>query len=262
NSRTPGTLVHGPHGNQPNNSSPTIGRVTAGIEYTRPFRPMWSGTAGLIFQRAGARDDKGNPMIRDFHNCPLTASGNNYDDMVLAKVESVYTGSSDPSSSMLVVTMEQGLPVWSEWLAFNRVTGRARKGFVFGPTRLNFSLSGGHVVGNFPPHEAFPIGGINSVRGYEEGDIGSGRSYAVGSGEFSFPLMGPVGGAVFADYGTDLGSGSTVPGDPAGARQKAGSGYGYGVGIRVASPLGPLRLEYAFNDKGNRRYQFGVGHRN
>lgn len=53
-----------------------------------------------------------------------------------------------------------------------------------------------------------------------------------------------------------------MEGDPAGARQKLGSGYGYGVGIRVASPLGPLRLEYAFNDKGNRRYQFGVGHRN
>lgn len=54
------------------------------------------------------------------------------------------------------------------------------------------SLAGGHVVGNFPPHEAFPIGGTNSVRGYEEGAIGSGRSYVVGSGEMSFPLVGGV----------------------------------------------------------------------
>ena len=52
------------------------------------------------------------------------------------------------------------------------------------------SLSGGHMVGNFPPHEAFPIGGTNSVRGYEEGAIGSGRSHVVGSGEMSFPLVG------------------------------------------------------------------------
>ncbi|KAJ9555512.1 hypothetical protein OSB04_010126 [Centaurea solstitialis] len=188
NSRTPGTLVHG---NQPNNTNLTIGRITAGIEYSRPFRPKWSGTAGLIFQRAGARDDKGNPIIRDFHSSPLTASGNIHDDMVLAKLESVYTGSSDPSSSMLVVNMEQGLPVWSDWLVFNRVTSRARKGLVLGPACLNLSLSGGHVVGNFPPHEAFPIGGTNSVRGYEEGAIGSGRSYAVGCGELSFPLVGP-----------------------------------------------------------------------
>lgn len=53
-----------------------------------------------------------------------------------------------------------------------------------------FSASGGHVVGNFSPHEAFAIGGTNSVRGYEEGAVGSGRSYAVGSGEVSFRMVG------------------------------------------------------------------------
>lgn len=51
-------------------------------------------------------------------------------------------------------------------------------------------------------------------------------------------------------------------GDPAGARGKPGSGYGYGAGIRVDSPLGPLRLEYAFNDKHAMRFHFGVGPRN
>ncbi|PNX80021.1 outer envelope protein chloroplastic-like, partial [Trifolium pratense] len=72
----------------------------------------------------------------------------------------------------------------------------------------------------------------------------------------------PVEGVIFSDYGTDLGSGPTVPGDPAGARNKPGSGYGYGLGIRVDSPLGPLRLEYAFNDKKEGRFHFGVGYRN
>lgn len=38
------------HGNQHDNSSLSIGRVTAGIEFSRPLRPKWSGTAGLIFQ--------------------------------------------------------------------------------------------------------------------------------------------------------------------------------------------------------------------
>eukprot|EP00258_Populus_trichocarpa_P038019 XP_024454038.1 outer envelope protein 80, chloroplastic isoform X2 [Populus trichocarpa] len=194
NSRTPGNLVHG---NQPVNNSLTIGRVAAGIEFSRPLRPKWSGTVGLIFQHAGARNEKGDPKIKDHYNSPLTAS-----------------------------------------------------------------LSGGHVMGNFSPHEAFAIGGTNSVRGYEEGAVGSGRSYAVGSGEISFPVLGPVEGVFFADYGTDLGSGPSVPGDPAGARLKPGSGYGYGFGIRVDSPLGPLRLEYAFNDRHTKRFHFGVGHRN
>lgn len=259
NSRTPGTLVHG---SQPDNSNLTIGRVTAGIEFSRPFRPKWSGTAGLIFQHAGARDDRGSPIIKDFYSSPLTASGNTSDETLLAKFECVYTGSGDPGSSMVVFNMEQGLPVLPEWLFFNRVNARARKGLDIGPARFLLSLSGGHVVGNFSPHEAFAIGGTNSVRGYEEGAVGSGRSYAVGSGEVAFPLFGPLEGALFADYGTDLGSGQTVPGDPAGARLKPGSGYGYGLGIRVDSPLGPLRLEYAFNDRKTGRFHFGVGNRN
>nr|CAB3445976.1 unnamed protein product [Digitaria exilis] len=234
NSRTPGTLVHG--GDHPDHGPITIGRVTAGVEYSRPFRPKWSGTLGLIFQHAGARDDKGNPVIRDFYNSQLTASGNAYDDTLLAKFESVYTDSGDHSSTMFVFNVEQGLPVVPEWLSFNRVTARLRQGYEIGPARLLLSASGGHVEGNFPPHEAFAIGGTNS--------------------------FGPLEGVVFGDYGSDLGSGPKVPGDPAGARGKPGSGYGYGVGVRVDSPLGPLRLEYAFNDKQARRFHFGVGYRN
>ncbi|KAL5566613.1 hypothetical protein UlMin_029777 [Ulmus minor] len=260
NSRTPGTLVHGKV--QEGDINPTIGRVVAGIEFSRPIRPKWRGTAGIIFQHAGARDEKGDPIIKDCFGSPLTASGKNYDETLLAKFESVYTGSGDHGSSMFVFNMEQGLPLLPEWLFFNRVNARARKDVEIGPTRLLFSLSGGHVVGNFSPHEAFAIGGTNSVRGYEEGSVGSGRSYAVGSAEISFPILGPVGGVIFADYGTDLGSGPTVPGDPAGARLKPGSGYGYGVGVRLESPLGPLRLEYAFNDRQDKRFHFGVGYRN
>ncbi|KAL0347443.1 UNVERIFIED_CONTAM: Outer envelope protein 80, chloroplastic [Sesamum calycinum] len=253
NSRTPG--------NQPNNNGLTIGRITGGIEYSRPFRPNWNGTAGLIFQRAGgAHDEKGIPPI----GSPLTASGNTHDDMLLAKLETVYTYSDDPGSSMVAFNMDQGIPVSPEWPVFNRVNARARQGFIIGPACFLVSLSGGHVVGKLPPQEAFRIGGRNSVRGYEAGALGSGRSYVVGSGEMSFPVMGGAEGVVFADYGTDLGSGSTVLGDAAGAgagaRNKPGSGSRYGIGVRVPSPFGlPLRLEYAFNDEGTGKFHFRIG---
>ncbi|KAG9448439.1 hypothetical protein H6P81_008404 [Aristolochia fimbriata] len=259
NSRTPGMLVHG---TQTGQGTVTISRVMAGIEYNRPLTPKWSGTAGIIFQHAGARDENGKPIIKDFYGSPLTSSGNANDDMLIAKLESVYTGSGDHGSSVFVFNMEQGLPVFPEWLSFNRMTARARRGIEIGPGRFLLSLSGGQVVGNFSPHEAFAIGGTNSVRGYEEGAVGSGRSFLVGSSEISLRLFGPVEGVAFADYGSDLGSGQMVPGDPAGARGKPGSGYGYGAGIRVDSPLGPLRLEYAFNDRHTKRFHFGVGLRN
>lgn len=38
-------------------------------------------------------------------------------------------------------------------------------------------------------------------------------------------------GTLFCDYGTDLNSGMSVTGDPAGARGKPGSGFGYGEQI-------------------------------
>ncbi|TYI12864.1 hypothetical protein ES332_A08G018300v1 [Gossypium tomentosum] len=256
NSRSSGTLVHG---NQHDNSSLSIGRVTAGVEFSRPLRPKWSGTAGLFFQRAGAHDEKKNPLIKDFYGSPLTASGKLYDDMLLAKVECVYPGSGNKGSSMFIINMEQGLPVIPDWLYFNRVNARVSKSVKLGPARLLLRLSGGHVVGNFPPHEAFAIGGTNSVRGYKEGAAGSGQSYVVGSSEVSLKMLGPVEGVIFADYGHDLWSGPNVPGNPAAARNKRGSGYGYGIGIRLNSPLGLLRLEYAFNDRFAKRLHFAFG---
>ena len=116
-------------------------------------------------------------------------------------------------------------------------------------------------MGELPPYEAFPLGGGNSVRGYEEGAVGSGRSFLLGTAEYRFPLFSEfLSGALFMDYGTDLGSGDSVPGNPAGIRGKPGSGFGYGAGVRVRTPLGALRLDYGLSEEGS-RFHFGFGER-
>lgn len=171
------------------------------------------------------------------------------------------------------------------------------------------------IVGDLPPYEAFPIGGTNSVRGYNEGErvplqppgpacckrplgclhlppklavppardllprerrasrkaaacagrpcapqwhpvpapasvsihvrsctagcpavranapppppasgaLGTGRNYVTGSAELRVPLVPPVEATLFGDWGSDLDSGATIPGDPAGARGKPGA---------------------------------------
>ena len=48
------------------------------------------------------------------------------------------------------------------------------------------------IFGDLPPYEAFPIGGTNSVRGYSEGGVGSGRNYVAGTAELHWPLVKPV----------------------------------------------------------------------
>ena len=52
--------------------------------------------------------------------------------------------------------------------------------------------AGGLILGDLPPYEAFPIGGTNSVRGYSEGGVGSGRNYIAGTTALQWPMFGPV----------------------------------------------------------------------
>ncbi|MEL6402641.1 MAG: BamA/TamA family outer membrane protein, partial [Cyanobacteria bacterium J06626_4] len=133
--------------------------------------------------------------------------------------------------------------------------------FSEGPQAIAINVQGGSIIGDFPPYEAFSIGGTNSVRGYEEGDVGTGQSYLQASIEYRFPLFSFLGGALFLDAGTDLGTGDNVPGSPGPDRGKPGSGFGYGAGVRVQTPLGPIRVDYGFSDQGDGRLHFGIGER-
>lgn len=57
-------------------------------------------------------------------------------------------------------------------------------------TYLSFdSFTGGSIVGDMAPYQAFAIGGFDSVRGYGEGAVGSGRSCVVMNSEVTIPLV-------------------------------------------------------------------------
>lgn len=71
--------------------------------------------------------------------------------------------------------------------------------------------------------------------------------------------FGALQAVAFADWGSDLGSGASVKGNPAGRRGKPGKGYGCGLGLRIASPIGALRFEWAVNDQGRKGPYFVLG---
>lgn len=91
--------------------------------------------------------------------------------------------SSPADSSQLGISLEQALPLHSSWLNFNRLRIRAEQPVPFGPFTLNLRGKAGSVYGDLPPYEAFPLGGTNSVRGYAEGGVGSGRHFIEGTAE-------------------------------------------------------------------------------
>jgi outer membrane protein insertion porin family len=261
---------------------PRILRLGGGINFNRPLTPdphqrsEWTASAGLQYQRVSARDADGN-IRRDgavFQEgvagepIPLTFSETGEDDLFLLQLGAQRDLRNNPlqptRGSFLRVGVDQSVPLGLGNINLTRLRGNFSQylpvnftNFAPGPQTLAFNLQGGTILGDLPPYEAFTLGGSNSVRGYEEGALTSGRSYVQASVEYRFPVFSVVSGALFFDIGSDLGSTTRA----ANALNKNGSGYGYGLGVRVQSPLGPIRIDYGINDDGNSRINFGIGER-
>lgn len=258
---------------------PRVLRLGGGINFTRPLsrdplrRAEWTASAGLQYQHVTIKDADGeNASVGRINGreIDLTFSGDDSDDLLTLQgglARDRRNNQLTPTSgSFLRFGVEQSIPVGSGNILLNRLRANYSQfipvnftNFNDGPETLAFNLQAGTVLGDLPPYEAFSLGGSNSVRGYGEGELGSGRSFVLATAEYRFPIFAIVGGALFVDFGTDLGTDENVPGNPASLLGKPGTGVGYGVGVRVNSPLGPLRLDYGFNDDGDGRLQFGIG---
>ncbi|MFM7888268.1 MAG: BamA/TamA family outer membrane protein, partial [Pseudanabaena sp.] len=253
-----------------NNDTPRINRLGTGFSFSRPLGAGATASLGLRYERVSITDSNNAIATTDSSGNPLTTSGTGQDDLLLLQFAYANDQRDNPikpsSGSVFRIATEQSIPVGLGSIFLNRV--RASYSYFLPVKLLNFSegtqalafnIQAGTVIGTLPPYEAFQLGGSNSVRGWDEGKIGSGRSFGIFSAEYRFPVFNIVGGVLFFDYGTDLGSASAVPGNPAGARNKPGSGAGYGIGVRVQSPLGAIRVDYGLSSNGGTQFSFGLG---
>jgi outer membrane protein insertion porin family len=259
-------------------SIPRLLRQGGGITFNRPLNgdpfseSTLRGSLGIQYQRISVNDAGGAIVPRDSGGNDLSFSGTGQDDLLMVQLgvtQDQRNNFIDPTQgSLLKMGIDQSIPIGNANIAMTKVRGSFTQyipvklvDFTPGSQAFLFNVQGGTIFGDLPPYEAFAVGGSSSVRGYEEGDVGSGRSYVQASVEYRFPIISFLGLGVFADYGTDLGTGSSVTGNPAGVRSKPGNGFGYGAGVRLQSPIGPLRLDYGLNNIGETRIQFGLGER-
>lgn len=260
----PGSLVTG--------DRVRVRRLGGGVTFSRPLNNGWTVSVGTLFQNISTRDASGNVSPVDAAGNPLTLSGTGIDNLWTIPIGATLDRRNDAfnptSGSILRVNTEQSIPIGRGSIFMNRLRGSYSHyipvSFINlseGPQALAFNIQAGTILGDVPPYEAFALGGTNSIRGYEEGEVGGGRSYAQFTAEYRFPLFSFLGGALFFDAATDLGSGSSVLGTPGPSRGKPGSGFGYGAGVRVQTPLGPLRIDYGFSNQGEGRIHFGIGER-
>ncbi len=253
-----------------NGDRPRLLRLGGGVSFSRPLADKWRGSLGLQYQRVSVRDADGRITPRDELGNLLSFNEDGQDDLLTFDLGAVYDGRNNrqqpTQGSVLRLSSEQSIPVGSGSIFFNRLRGSFSHyvpvnllRFSAGPQTFAVNFQAGTVIGDLPPYEAFSLGGSSTVRGYGEGELGTGRSYVQATAEYRFPIYSLVGGALFFDVGSDLGTGSDVSGNPAGVRGKPGEGFGYGLGIRVQSPLGAIRVDYGFNDEGDSRFHFGIG---
>ncbi|MEG4441762.1 BamA/TamA family outer membrane protein [Microcoleus sp. AT9_B5] len=249
-------------------------RVGGNLRFTRPLGD-WQSTLGLNYTNISTRDRNLNIARRDELGNPLTFSGSGVDELYTVSFGAMLDRRDNPfnptSGSILSLSTEQSIPLGRGNIVSNRLLANYIHyvpATLLGisesealPEMLAFNLQAGTVIGDLPPTEAFRLGGRNSVRGYDGGDIGSGRSYFLASGEYRFPVGQDVGGVIFVDFASDLGTGDSVLGKPAVVRDKPGTGAGAGVGVRVRSSFGLIRLDVGVSDSGDLKFILGTKQR-
>jgi outer membrane protein insertion porin family len=114
----------------------------------------------------------------------------------------------------------------------------------------------GAITGQVPFFEQFFAGGSDTIRGYPE-DRFWGRQMFLANVEYRHPIQRAFNVVAFVDYGGAWGGYGGVANFTQDERARLHLGYGLGLSFR--SPLGPIRLDFGFNDRGGSRTHFLIG---
>ena len=116
-------------------------------------------------------------------------------------------------------------------------------------------LVAGASTGDVPYDEMYTLGGDNTLRGYDD-DYYRGRKMVLGNFELRIPMQKMFSLVLFYDVGRAWDSGKWRKGEEV-VYGDSDWGSAPGIGVRLNTPIGNLRLDYAHGDES--RFHFGFG---
>jgi outer membrane protein insertion porin family len=119
-------------------------------------------------------------------------------------------------------------------------------------TRLRY----GTISGTVPFFEQFFIGGSQSLRGYDNQRFWGSQSF-LGSLEYRYPIQRSFNLVGFVDYGGAWNGYGRLRDFTQSNSAKLFLGYGVGAAFRT--PLGPIRIDFGFNESGSSKLHFSFG---
>jgi len=133
---------------------------------------------------------------------------------------------------------------------YQRLEGRGRAVWTFGPNTFNFAVNGGTALGSdMPAYESFTLGGPLRLSGYRINEF-SGRDYAFGRVMFYnrlLPLPDILGSGVYAGVSGEIGRiTSRFDTQPSPGTLWSGSAF-----LGADTVLGPLFVGFGFAGAGN-----------
>ncbi|MFW6021991.1 MAG: BamA/OMP85 family outer membrane protein [Halanaerobiaceae bacterium] len=133
---------------------------------------------------------------------------------------------------------------------YNADVRRYYPGFKLGHA-WGLRAKGGIGIGDIPELEKYRLGGSESLRGYEYGEV-DGDKMLLLNAEYRFPIVDNFTGVVFTDAGNAWEFNEEV--------DLSKLKLSYGAGLRMNTPIGQIRLDYGFNAEGGAQPHFSIGH--
>lgn len=123
---------------------------------------------------------------------------------------------------------------------------------------LAFRARYGFISGTVPFFEQLFVGGSDSLRGYPDQRFW-GKNSLLTSLEYRLPIqqVKALNLIAFVDYGGAWGGYGTIQDFSQSRNPRLQLGYGLGVSFRT--PLGPIRIDFGFNQQGGSRTHFSIG---